>query len=130
MRGNSVAHEFRANGLVKKNQNESNFQCLEVVALAIGTRQTARRGSAPAFPARNRLDSRTRVRNPSITAGIAGCSTPRITKIISAASPGESTLDVTPTPCTPAIFINSFACAAFTVLARTISAAEIGYTSR
>src|SRR6516164_11717279 len=64
---------------------------------AAGTLQP-RTDSSPRFPAVKRLDSRTRVRRPSITAGMGSCVTPRITKIIKAASPGESALEVMPTP--------------------------------
>src|SRR6516162_8670244 len=64
---------------------------------AAGTLQP-RSGSSPRFPAVKRLDSRTRVRRPSITAGTGSCHTPRMTKIIKAASPGESALEVMPTP--------------------------------
>src|SRR5690349_15428676 len=46
-------------------------------------------GRPPFQPARNLPDSRTRVRRPSITAGIGLWATPWIRKIISAASPGE-----------------------------------------
>src|SRR5882762_4331510 len=82
------------------------FALLGLAAL----RGQARRGCSPPKPARNRLDSRTLVRTPSITGGMGSCGTPRIRKIISAASPGESTLEPMPTPCTPAFFIHSSAC--------------------
>src|SRR5271166_2048215 len=49
--------------------------------------------SASRWPAVKRLDSRTRVRRPSITAGIGLLGMPRTTKIINAASPGASALD-------------------------------------
>src|SRR6516162_3988899 len=64
---------------------------------AVGTLQP-RTGSSPRFPAVKRLDSRTRVRRPSIAAGMGSCATPWMTKIIKAASPGESALEVMPTP--------------------------------
>src|ERR1700719_920882 len=68
-------------------------------------------GASPK-PARKGLDSRTRVRTPSITGGIGSCATPRTRKIISAASPGASALDVIPKPCTSGFFIHSSTCAA------------------
>lgn len=64
--------------------------------LVIGSEQ-ARRGAASPLPTRKGLDSRTRVRRPSMTGGTGSCATPRMTKIISAASPGESTLELIPT---------------------------------
>ena len=62
--------------------------------------------SVPRSPAVNRLDSLMRVRSPSMSTGIGFRATPRTTKIISAASPGASALEVMPTPCTPGCFIN------------------------
>src|SRR6202035_4795028 len=56
-------------------------------------------GASPK-PARKGLDSRTRVRTPSITGGIGSCATPRTRKIISAASRCASALDGIPKPCT------------------------------
>src|SRR6266705_5306845 len=87
--------------------------------------QTCRAGASPK-PARNRLDSRTRVRKPSITGGTGSCGTPRTRKMTSAASLGESALEPMPTPCTPAFFISSSARAAWTIFARATSASEMG----
>src|SRR5262249_47959544 len=75
-------------------------------------------------PARKRVDSRSLVRTPSMTGGMDGCVAPRMTKIISAASPGESTLAVMPTPWTLSIFISSSPCFSCTTLARATSASE------
>src|SRR5438445_13492086 len=95
------------------------------VFLAAGIEHPLLAGASPK-PARKRLDSRTRVRNPSITGGIGSCATPRIRKMTSAASPGASALEPIPTPCTPAFFIHSSACSASTIFARATSASEIG----
>jgi len=101
------------------------FALLGLAAL----REQARRVFSPPKPARNRLDSRTLVRTPSITGGMGSCGTPRIRKTISAASPGESTLEPMPTPCTPDFLIHSSARAAWTTFARAISASGTEYTS-
>src|SRR3984893_7420408 len=109
--------------------NVPDFIAAVLVDALAGASLQARCTSEPTVPARKRVDSRTRVRNPSITAGIGSCGTPRMVKMISAASPGESTLEPMPTPCTPACFIRASTRAVCTALARAISASEKEYTS-
>jgi len=68
-------------------------------AFPCGTRQPLLvTGSFSRLPEVKRLDSRMRVRKPSMRTGTLLRGTPRIAKIISAASPGALALEVIPTP--------------------------------
>src|SRR5690348_10349770 len=96
------------------------FALTFVSFLADGTEQGCVEGVSP-NPARKRLDMRTRVRTPSISGGMAGCAAPRIRKMTSAASPGESALEPMPKPCTPGFCIHSSVCTLCTVFARASS---------
>src|SRR6266403_4220270 len=118
---NEVAGNYRPEGFGRDADAVAGFGC---VFLAAG-REHRRCGWASPKPARNRLDSRMRVRNPSINGGIASCGTPRIRKRTSAASPGASTLEPMPTPCTPDCFINSSTRALCTTFARESSLSDI-----